>query len=227
MLFLSARALASPRICIAAVSLLSTVLLIFIVYREEIFKPTSGPRHIYSYTAPPGADDDLRLAQYEQYTRRLRVEAPTWLSTPLPLAYMSFENSVHYDISTSLGEYEWNYTTLPGIKHDGSFPLNRKDSDGKQLFTVSMFHQIRCLNIIREAIVRFRSSNPDNLARPNHLTTHCMNYLRQMVLCRSDLTLESARDPVGPRTVVSDITHVCRDWSVVWKDLDENPLYGG
>jgi hypothetical protein len=135
---------------------------------------------------------------------------------------MSLENSVHYGISTPLGVDEWNNTTLPGDKHDGVFPLNLKDSNGKQMFTLSMFHQIRCLNIIREALVRFRSSSPNNLATPNHLAVHCMNYLRQMVLCRSDLTLESARDPVGPRTVVSDITHVCRDWTVVWKDVDGN-----
>jgi len=46
-----------------------------------------------------------------------------------------------------------------------------------------------------------------------------MNYLRQMVLCRADVTLESGRDPVGPGAVVSDITHVCRDWNVVWRNL--------
>jgi len=45
------------------------------------------------------------------------------------------------------------------------------------------------------------------------------------VLCRADLTLESARYPRGPHTVISDVTHVYRDWSAIWDEVEGNESY--
>lgn len=137
------------------------------------------------------------------------------MEAPLPLVHMSMENSVHFGINAVT---EWDNGTLPGSKNDGVFWLRVSDMKvtEKREFTNSMFHQIRCLNIIRTSVVEFRSND----IRPSVLTRHCMNYIRQMVLCRSDITMESGRDPVGPQAVVSDITHVCRDWRVVWEDIE-------
>ena len=146
---------------------------------------------------------------------------PSWLTKPLPIAHMQMENTVHYDLRTDLGILEWNNGTLPGPNHDGVVWLTMKGGERKP-FTFALFHQLRCLNIVRESLMARRE--PPYI-EPSRLAIHCMNYIRQMVLCRADLTLESARHPVGPNTVVSDITHVCRDWSVIWDDVEGNESY--
>lgn len=134
---------------------------------------------------------------------------------------MPMENTVHYDLGTDLGILEWNNATLPGPNHDGIVWLTVEGGERKP-FTFSLFHQLRCLNIVRESLMARR--HPP-YTEPSRLATHCMNYLRQMVLCRADLTLESARHPLGPNTVVSDVTHVCRDWSVIWDEVEGNESY--
>jgi len=146
---------------------------------------------------------------------------PSWLTKPLPIAHLPMENTVHYDLGTDLGILEWNNATLPGPNHDGVVWLTMKGGE-RRPFTFSLFHQLRCLNIVRESLLARR--HPP-YTKPSRLATHCMNYIRQMVLCRADLTLESARHPRGPNTVVSDVTHICRDWSVIWDEVEGNESY--
>ena len=148
-------------------------------------------------------------------------DLPLWLTKPLPVAHLPMENTVHYDLGTDLGILEWNNATLPGPNHDGVVWLTTKGGERKP-FTFSLFHQLKCLNIVRESLMARR--HPP-YSEPSRLAIHCMNYIRQMVLCRADLTLESGRHPRGPNTVVSDVTHVCRDWSVIWDEVEANESY--
>lgn len=100
------------------------------------------------------------------------------------------------------------------------------EEDGRPV-TISMFHQLECLNIVREQLVsRSPSRNNETLRTGMCLDTprrrwevsqHCMNYLRQMVLCHSHTALESIRSEHGPGIV--DLTksrYVCRDWTAVY-----------
>lgn len=164
---------------------------------------------------------DLRTFTAYKIKRIAKDSLPPWLTKPLPVAHMPMENTVHYDLGTDLGILEWNNATLPGPNHDGIVWLTVEGGERKP-FTFSLFHQLRCLNIVRESLMARR--HPP-YTEPSRLATHCMNYLRQMVLCRADLTLESARHPLGPNTVVSDVTHVCRDWSVIWDEVEGNESY--
>jgi hypothetical protein len=148
-------------------------------------------------------------------------DLPPWLKKPLPIAHLPMENTVHYDLGTDLGILEWNNATLPGPNHDGVVWLTMEGGERKS-FTFSLFHQLRCLNIVRESLMARRRPP---YTEPGRLAAHCMNYLRQMVLCRADLTLESARHPLGPNTVVSDVTHVCRDWSLILDEVEGNESY--
>ncbi|KAF9000124.1 hypothetical protein BDQ17DRAFT_1400596 [Cyathus striatus] len=128
--------------------------------------------------------------------------------------YMHMENSQRFTFDSHNGNLEWN-STLPsgeGLLHFGP--------DYKQVYSVSMFHQLRCLNIVRQSMVAFRNSEGQD--KPNRLTHHCMNYLRQMILCRSYTRLESARNPYGPGIAVWDITHTCKDWSAAYAAADKN-----
>ena len=88
---------------------------------------------------------------------------------------------------------------------------------------VSMFHQLRCLDIIREVIVDFYlDTSPDaTISRPA-IVQHCMNYLRQAVMCRGDLHLETVRASGGPQVTVSAVTHSCKDWTAVYEAAEEN-----
>lgn len=57
---------------------------------------------------------------------------------------------------------------------------------------------------------------------------HCLTYLRQLVLCSADTTLErafEAKNVDGRITRAAygmDITHQCRDWTQVRKYVEDN-----
>lgn len=100
-------------------------------------------------------------------------------------------------------------------------------------FTISMFHQIRCLDIIRKAIIGFEGgSKQDGRRGADAMATEadarqCIGYIRQMVLCASDTTLEPqsirALEEDGVTAVDGyDVTHVCRDWSAVYDMAEKN-----
>lgn len=140
-----------------------------------------------------------------------------WQIPTLDDVYMSVENSVHYPYDGPRADAEWN-TTSPqsGL---GLIYLGKSN----QAFTISLFHELRCLDIVRKGLVVFRDRDqPESRSGPSQLVQHCMNYIRQMVLCRSNLHLESVRDHVGPRVAVSETTHKCRDWGVVFEAAEAN-----
>jgi hypothetical protein len=62
--------------------------------------------------------------------------------------------------------------------------------DGKS-YTVAMFHQLKCLDIVRHDYAAKKG--------PTDLSRHCLNYLRQTLLCHSDTRLESIRSPFRPK----------------------------
>ena len=77
-----------------------------------------------------------------------------------------------------------------------------------------MFHQMHCLQRIRNAIVH---------GDPGYHTRHCLNLLRQVILCASDITL----DPINIGTDGTDrvgVVHVCRDWEKVYDLVEKNQL---
>lgn len=90
-------------------------------------------------------------------------------------------------------------------------------------FTLSMFHQLRCLDIVREVIVDFFADNRTDAAytRPA-LAAHCMDYLRQTAMCRADLTLESLWSNTSSKVTVSEITHTCKDWTAAYEAAEQN-----
>ncbi|KAL0961082.1 hypothetical protein HGRIS_006065 [Hohenbuehelia grisea] len=80
--------------------------------------------------------------------------------------------------------------------------------------------ELRCLDIIRKAIV-VAELDPELLTeKADQLSRHCVNYLRQMVLCRTDMEREMV---IGkPKPVVHPDLFECRDWNVVFRELEEN-----
>ncbi len=105
---------------------------------------------------------------------------------PLRPVRTHFENSAHYQISGD--EEEWD-RLIPG---DGTVRIGPPSRDTQE-YTLSIYHQLRCLNLIRKNIieVEHRQLHEPDFNAIMSSTQHCINYLRKMVLCRSDLDLES------------------------------------
>ena len=120
----------------------------------------------------------------------------TWPIPDAPRVLLFIEDSVHYRESDS----EWD-ALAPG---NGTIYLGENDNP----FSISMFHQMRCLNVIRKGIVNWPPKSPE-------LTRHCLNYLRQIILCRSDLFLESLHGE-------ADQYRTCKDWSVIYAQVEKN-----
>lgn len=131
------------------------------------------------------------------------------------------EDSVHYPLIGPIAQSEWE-TIYPS-----SFGFVRLGSESR-IMCVSMFHQLHCVEKMRRAL-----DNPDDpYATIPHLQ-HCMNYIRQMILCASDLTLEP-QEEVGEGDIWgirnasviassgTDVTHSCRNWAEVYDTIEDN-----
>nr|GAT56699.1 predicted protein [Mycena chlorophos] len=95
----------------------------------------------------------------------------------------------------------------------------------KEAFAVSMYHQLHCLNGIRTALLIPREGHTPQLE--SH-TNHCFNYLRQLLLCKLDTTLEpTIIAPAGEGKVKAsasgeNVVHICRDWAQVRRFVENN-----
>ena len=87
------------------------------------------------------------------------------------------------------------------------------DADNEEVHTVALFHQLYCLGLIRADYAANQSTA---------LSEHCMNYLRQVLLCAADTKLESVRAEHPPNIVTLAGDYECRDWSVVYKAAEAN-----
>ncbi|OCB89932.1 hypothetical protein A7U60_g2872 [Sanghuangporus baumii] len=104
-----------------------------------------------------------------------------------------------------------------GSVYPNGFGFVRLGSE-RRILCVSIFHQLHCIEKMRRAL-----DDPDDpIATIPHLQ-HCMSYIRQMVLCGADLTLEEF-DGVnnGSGAMGVGVSHTCRDWSVVYDTVNEN-----
>ncbi|KAF1950757.1 hypothetical protein CC80DRAFT_576819, partial [Byssothecium circinans] len=97
-----------------------------------------------------------------------------------------------------------------------------------QTKSVAAFHQMNCLNHIRQslytaAIAATSPASEDDeddyyasrLPALEHHWRHCLDYLRQSLMCNADITLEKI-DASGEKELGSvdgwGTEHLCRDW---------------
>jgi hypothetical protein len=78
-----------------------------------------------------------------------------------------------------------------------------------------MFHELKCLDMIRDALVQDGESH----RRPD--IQHCMDYIRQMSLCRSDMTLQNLRR-IDHQVTDWFTTYTCKDWNAVYEAVGAN-----
>ncbi|KAK7688215.1 hypothetical protein QCA50_008585 [Cerrena zonata] len=119
------------------------------------------------------------------------------------------------------GDNDWASVIPPGHGF-----VRYGHGDDEAYYAISMYHQMHCLNSFRRMF-----NGPRNESRAEHDSLHvlhCLTYLRQMVLCASDITLEPAfsrRNVDGRLTQAaygSGVTHQCRDWVQVRNYAEDN-----
>lgn len=85
-------------------------------------------------------------------------------------------------------------------------------------FAISMYHQLHCLRLMRYALAAGDHSD----LKSTHFG-HCLIYLRQLILCNPDLTLEPYNVLEDDYDVKQDgSTHVCQDWRQVYDAMASN-----
>lgn len=94
-----------------------------------------------------------------------------------------------------------------------------------EMFSLSMYHQLHCLDVMRHAFATAKArvlAFPGNGTKVEHHVSHCLVYLREMVLCAGDTTLEPADavvlDKAGKEHLGStgdNVIHKCRDWTQI------------
>lgn len=141
---------------------------------------------------------------------------PARKSTPVK---MRIQDTVHYQINSTDSDDDFSFLLPPS----GHFVFGKEDPI--QHHTVALFHQLRCLDTIRRDYGAGQGATAAG--------KHCMNYLRQSILCLADTKLEPVRNPYGPQyvflshvygnraqfcdsTVVFLSDYTCHDWNTVY-----------
>ena len=131
---------------------------------------------------------------------------------------MHVDNSAHYKLDTAEGAEEF-FKLMP---RGGHLVHIADENEIPSTYTVSMFHQLRCLDVLRQEYI-IEPPQP-----PSRLSEHCMNYLRQTFWCHPNLRLESMRyppyienhAPAGATTQGYDT--LCHDWRAVYEEAEKN-----
>lgn len=138
---------------------------------------------------------------------------PTWWNVDWSPVEMEFGETVNYPLDGELGDRQWN--SMRSRNYQGYIRLGPEH----RLMAVDMFHQLHCVNTFRKALIR-----PHDVDANEHHILHCLHYLRQLFLCAADTTLEPYDFLAVNYTLQGPTRFVrqCRDWSVLYKGLDDN-----
>lgn len=118
---------------------------------------------------------------------------------------------MHYGIEGQENDEEYA-KLLPSGGHTVHIsPSNSVDKS--ETYTVTLFHQLKCLDIIRREYGETYPLTPK-------LTQHCLTYLHQTLLCRPYLGLEVTKN-VGA-TAKKSREMVCKDWEVIYQEAERN-----
>ncbi|KAF8193012.1 hypothetical protein BJ912DRAFT_1031235 [Pholiota molesta] len=136
-------------------------------------------------------------------------------------ARLNLQETLHYGYNSSdtSANDEWNkILDLPigtGRTHLG---------DMRRSFLLTFYHQLHCIVELRAALV----DRNDKWATPHHVN-HCMQYLRQTLLCQANDMLEEGDfmertfeiDRLGPELECYDWTSIYQEVGVRYNEFSE------
>ncbi|EFQ91546.1 hypothetical protein PTT_11592 [Pyrenophora teres f. teres 0-1] len=153
---------------------------------------------------------------------------------PVPSRVVAFEpNSKFHYTAKDAGGPAWS-ALMP---NDGGIlsvadpskyqlPASYKDRNNSnaEVYSMSMFHQLHCLNSIRmqlgmlEGFINNTAADVHqrNVFAPESHVNHCFDYLRQAIMCAGDLSLEHSVVPSEFGFNGWGTSHKCADWSAMW-----------
>ncbi|KAF2967463.1 hypothetical protein GQX73_g6086 [Xylaria multiplex] len=102
---------------------------------------------------------------------------------------------------------------------------------GESFSTTSMTHQLHCLFMMGRIYAGVTAGTTDSLPTDYHAHfLHCIDYLRQAVMCSADIALElhdsSDADDLGPQDGGWNGHHVCKDYTQVLGYLEDQIAEG-
>lgn len=187
-------------------SIFSTFSLLNLTRQTSIF----GPEKQLSYNI--GAPCKLTCILDERRNFYTQTVAPkTLIPKDDGRVRLMVEETTRYNYSTPEATAEGRRGFPRG---SGSFRLN---GDNRAVF-LSMYHQLHCVETMGQELIKTNKSHWPHLQ-------HCLNFLREIALCRPDLTLEAGDfTQRNFRTERMGATHVCRDWTTLHDIADTNWL---
>ncbi|KAH8820924.1 hypothetical protein F5884DRAFT_66995 [Xylogone sp. PMI_703] len=154
----------------------------------------------------------------------------------IPTVEVEFEFPTLYGDDGVLGDQLWKemmpigagFVRVPNPRQydmPQSKPL-LGDSEDAEIYSVSMTHQLHCLAVLRDVIVKYSRGDKSRFAGGGH-EYHCLDYIRQSILCAGDTTLDYANAPDETGRSSGGFSgagskHECRDWNVIRELLIEN-----
>ncbi|KAH8807405.1 hypothetical protein F5884DRAFT_856986 [Xylogone sp. PMI_703] len=109
------------------------------------------------------------------------------------------------------------YISVDKMISEHSVPdfVQKLSTDGSGRFCIAAFHQLHCLYLLQGDLFEALEGN---ITSPRSHTLHCLDYLRESILCAADSTLEPFRSPfdsMAHRTGIDGYgtPHQCRDFN--------------
>ncbi|KAH8176412.1 tat pathway signal sequence [Sarocladium implicatum] len=96
-----------------------------------------------------------------------------------------------------------------------SVPL--KDDAGGYLATLDVFHSLHCVNKVRKSYYSDYYHDPNPIADQHEHFDHCIDLLRQVIMCHGDVSLHTYewKDDYRWPWPSMQTTHQCRNWDKI------------
>ncbi|KAI9755517.1 MAG: hypothetical protein M4579_004243 [Chaenotheca gracillima] len=132
-----------------------------------------------------------------------------WMGDP-KVADESWENMMPMGQGYILLENPSAYSLPPGMP---------TETPNQEIYALSVFHQLHCLAILRDTIHALQESREPEHSSNMH-PDHCLDYLRQTLMCHGDTTIEFPHVSGTGENVTANVngygvTHQCKDWDAI------------
>ncbi|KIJ55043.1 hypothetical protein M422DRAFT_152677, partial [Sphaerobolus stellatus SS14] len=130
-------------------------------------------------------------------------------------ASLTLQESIRYGSNSSDPVVFAEWDTL--VQYPGGFGRAILGPERRE-FLMTFYHQLHCVREIQKALV-----NHNDISAPPFHVKHCLDYLRQTLLCSAADILEPGDFLERNWTIErrgGDLT--CWDWELVYQDLDDN-----
>ncbi|EEP82687.1 predicted protein [Uncinocarpus reesii 1704] len=93
------------------------------------------------------------------------------------------------------------------------------DDPGHYAIALDVFHQLHCLNAIRQKIWATEAVDPNDDTLSIEHVDHCIDSIRQSLMCSSDITpiVFQWDEEEQEAKAMANVMHQCRDFEAIWQ----------